>query len=124
MSSEARGLEGDTRGQAMLWFGVFAGPFAWATQLQLNYSLVGWACANGAGALLHVITILAILISVAGIFAAKRSGDRLRAAAAENNRVWERRMFVAKSGLMFSAFFVVVIAAHEIPNVILRPCAW
>lgn len=123
MTTQTRELD-DRKAIAKLWFGVFGGPFAWALHLQLNYALVGWACANDAGLLLHAIAIAAILITIASAFAARSSLRRLERSPLDVDRVMERRIFMAKSGVILSLFFVLVIFAHEIPNLILRPCAW
>ena len=94
-----------------LWSGIFAGPIAWAINLQLRYALVHWACEHGSRWVLLWIAVPLFLICVAGAFLARTglAGS-------------QREHFMAYGGLMLSAIFAITILASMIPDLFLSPC--
>jgi hypothetical protein len=110
-----------------LWFGVLAGPVAWAALLQTNYVLSYVACEQRQTWMLHLATALAIVvIAMGGLMAWRampRSGihDGDLAETAETTAV-KRAHFMAVGGLILCAWFALVVFATFIPVLVLHPC--
>lgn len=106
------------------WTGLLAGPIAWALHMQANYMLVPWACEKSGGAIvLYVVTILALLITAGGAFAAWRglqeSGDEETDGP---DIIASRAHFMGALGLFTSAMFFLVIIAQALPGFFFHPC--
>src|SRR5829696_8250191 len=100
----------------VLWAGVMAGPLAWALHQQVSYMLVPTACAKGTEGMLHLVTMGALLIAVAGAWTSWRSWKRLPEGPTDEGDTKEtRRRFMALWGLGLSLAFILVIVAGEIP---------
>src|SRR3954471_14778101 len=56
----------ETRQNLALWFGFFAGPVAWAVQLQTVYALTLRACVNEDVTALHVVALLCLFMGLIG----------------------------------------------------------
>ena len=109
---------------AGLWYGVFAGPVAWALDEQASYFLVQTACDSGRPLLLHLVSLAAFLAALAGIFLSWRAWTRLRgeeeaASTSQGLPAESRRLFQALFGMVLSTGFALAILATEIPNLIL-----
>jgi nicotinamide riboside transporter PnuC len=113
-------------GQLSLWFGILGGPTAWFAHLVIAYSLVPVACARGLEIVLYLVIPAMILIAAAAGFFAWR-GWRLASDGEEKNNngrklVFDRVRFMALSGIVMSAFFLVVIIAQSVPILAYGPC--
>jgi Na+/proline symporter len=110
-------------GAAELWAGVLAGPIAMLVELQTNYALVLWACGAGREWALHLVALVALLVTVAGGLLSVRNWRRMGA-------VWEdggagvvpRSRFMAVLGMLVGVLFALVIIAQWIPIFIYGPC--
>lgn len=122
----------ETRGSARLWFGVLAGPVAWAIQLGVDWFLAEVvACsssANPAGEIgsvpLYAVTatINAVLLAITAI-AALVSARSLRMLRSHGDRTTgERAEWMARSGLINSVVFMVIIAASYVSIATTRGC--
>ena len=135
MRSEADAREitrAETRGSALLWFGVLGGPIAWATQLILTYSLEEWfACAPATtdrGDVLGLdVTTVALLITAVLTVVAAASG--LVALGCyrklQNNggdEIRSRARWMAVAGMMNSILYVIIILASFGPPIMLGVC--
>jgi len=49
---------------AELWAGVLVGPMAALIQLQVNYALVLWSCSHHSTLPLHVVSALALFLTI------------------------------------------------------------
>ena len=111
------------RRDVLLWLAFLAGPVAWALQLQVNYSLTATACAMGGKTFLHLVSLGALLLALAGAFLAWRWWKKLPEGSTEMGDAEEsRRRFMALAGVTMCAFFALLIVAAEIPNWTLRVC--
>src|ERR1041384_6700823 len=54
---------------AMVWWTMFAGPWAWACDLGFSYLLAQHACSTGHHYVLHVITVVCSVIALSGFAA-------------------------------------------------------
>ena len=119
------------RGSARLWFGVLAGPAAWAIQLTVNYLFEEWiSCTPGSRtqglilgistkqwivmvtAVLAFVTVVALVVSVA-------SHRRLRSSDESTGR---RALWMARVGIINSAIFLLPIVLAVMPTVLLQTC--
>lgn len=106
------------------WTGLLAGPVAWLLQLQVAYTLIPWACTHDQqGISLHVVTLVALLLSVAGAFVSWREWQRAgRELPGPAGGPIPRSRFMAVMGLATSAFFFLVILMQGLASFILHPC--
>jgi hypothetical protein len=109
-----------------LWFGIVAGPLAWAALLQTNYVLSYVACEQRHTWMLHLSAAVALLIVAAGAFATWKAapppGPDDMPSADPADAAIVRARFMATGGLMLCAWFALVIIATEIPPLVLQPC--
>jgi len=106
-----------------LWTGVLAGPVIWAADLTVSYALVGWACSSRQFGVLHVITLLSIVLVIAGAWICWLGLQQTRGdVPSDGGRPRERARFMAVLGLASSAFFIVAILANEMPRWVLHGC--
>ena len=111
-----------TRRDAALWACVLAGPVAWMLDLGLSYLLVGHAQKSGHKLSLYLVTGLAALITALGAWRAWRAWSEVRESPpAPEGRVRGRARFMALSGVVLCAFFLLVIVADAIPKIIHTP---
>jgi hypothetical protein len=113
---------------ASLWFGIVAGPLAWAALLQTNYVLSYVACEQRHTWMLHLSAAVALALIAAGAYAswtaAPLGGAEDEASPDPADAAVNRARFMAISGLALCAWFSLVILATEIPVLVLQPCAW
>lgn len=117
-------LEHFTKGPGVveLWFGVLAGPLAALTQLEANYALVLWACGTGREWSLHLVSLLALLVTVAAGLIAFYNWRRVRANLEDGGGPVSRSRLMAGVGALISALISLVIIAQWLPVFIYGPC--
>lgn len=122
----------ESTGSWLLWVGVLGAPFAWVTQLVVNYSLEEWfACSPGTrteGEVLGigvrafaigVTTLLTGIALIAGV-AAIHCYRRTRTGA--TNDVAGRVRWLARAGILNSALYLLIILPAFAPPLILDVC--
>jgi hypothetical protein len=111
---------------AALWFGILAGPLAWAALLQTNYVLSYVACEQRHTWMLHLSAVVALALIAAGALAswgaAPGHGPDDAPSADPADATVLRARFMATGGLVLCAWFALVILATEIPAILLHPC--
>ncbi|MFL5155078.1 MAG: hypothetical protein ACJ8C3_19715 [Microvirga sp.] len=111
------------RRDILLWLAVLAGPFAWALHEQVSYMLTPTACASGRHVLLHLVSLGALLIALAG---AALGWSRFKAAPQGSTEKGDpegsRIRFMALAAATSCVFFALVILAAEVPNLVLGVC--
>jgi hypothetical protein len=123
MSGEAARQYWDDIGLVKLLAGVFLGPAAWALNLEINYSLVKWACASDTPQLLPLLSAAALTMVACGFALSWRCWTQLRAGAdPDGARVVDRSYFLAVSGLGLNALFALVILTTGALHFIVSPC--
>ena len=109
-----------------LWFGVLAGPLAWAALLQTNYVLSYVACERRQTWMLHLATALAIIVIAMGGLTAWRAMRRSDSDDSESldtaQTALKRTRFMAVGGAILCAWFALVVFATAIPTLVLHPC--
>jgi hypothetical protein len=132
----ARGRVSD----ALLWIGLFAAPALWSIQQLLGYSVLAHRCfpatvpldgrsPGGPWVLALVVTIIAIVVSLAagGVsLRAWRRSSAERAAGNEEASLLEvgegRTRFMAYGGLLLSGLFLVAVLFSGISLLVLPHC--
>jgi hypothetical protein len=110
------------RGKSSLrrsWYGFLAPAVAWAAHLQIGYALTGWVCRHGGIALLHSVSLAALILSVSGGWIAWRTARTL---ASEVESGPDSRRILNVLGIAGSVLFSVVITAQWIAVLSLDPC--
>ena len=113
----------DDIGLVKLLAGVFIGPAGWLLNLQINYSLVKWACASGNAQVLPILSAAALALIGCGLWVSWRCFTRLRDQAdPRGGRVVDRSYFLAVAGLCLSALFGLVVLTGGALHFIVSPC--
>ena len=108
---------------AMVWWTMFAGPWAWACDLGFSYLLAQHACSTGHHYVLHVITVVCSVIALSGFAAGWTAYSALPEEANEEGiRPIDLTHFQVLIGIVFSLAFTMVILAEAVPRWILNPC--
>jgi hypothetical protein len=104
----------------ILWSGILAGPVAWAFDLFLSYSLTQWSCARERVAMLHVMTLGALVVIACGLVLVQRALRGVpEGASLDGGRSVDRARFMAMLGLASCALFGVTVIAGALPPWIL-----
>jgi hypothetical protein len=111
-----------------LWTGLLTGPLAWLALLQTNYILAYVACETRQTWFMHLATAIAVLLVAAAGFGAWRASDGPITSdeqpsgplSQETRR--QRARWMAFGAVAFSAWFILVILAMEIPIIVLQEC--
>jgi hypothetical protein len=105
------------------WIGVVGGALAWLAFLQINYALTPSACNSGDKTPLAIVTMIALLGTIAAALAAWRSWHHSGAnGAIKEGGATRVSRFMAFSGMGLSAFFALVVLASAIPIIFLGAC--
>lgn len=103
------------------WLRVALGAPAvgWFFQLCASYAIAAYACAHDRVWILHGISVIALLLSGAGVAVAWKHRiawrDRDTEAPAEQR-------FLAVGSLLLAGLFFLIIATGELSNWLLEPC--
>ncbi len=106
----------------LLYYGMFAGPFAWAFDEGFSYMLTQHSCSTGHFYVLHTITVIAILIALSGVFVSQQQLSAAGDGNEEGGTMRDRAFFMARLGLSLSIGFTLVVIALGVPRWVLSPC--
>jgi hypothetical protein len=105
------------------WFALSLAPAAWLIVQGVGYPLVRWVCATGNSRILLVISVIALLMTVAGILLGASSLLSLSGmATVDGGRKTDRRYFVAQLAVGFNVLMALLIAATALSQGVLSPC--
>jgi hypothetical protein len=123
MRKEAARPYWDEIGLVKLLAGLFIGPAAWLLNLQVNYSLVKWACASGHAEVLPAFSGAAFALVAGGFILSWGCFSRLRGQAdPRGGQVADRSYFLAVAGLWVNAVFTLLIVTSGSLHFIVSPC--
>src|SRR3954467_14940571 len=106
-----------------LWWSFWAGFVAWGLDLGISYVLEQHSCSTGHYYVLHVTSLVCFAMALSGIATGYKEFKLLpENTREEGGSHFERALFQAVMGMVFSASFAVVIIAGSVPRWILRPC--
>jgi hypothetical protein len=115
-----------------LWFGLVAGPAAWALHEMLSYAVAGQACTDGVArlgplgeggvrALLVVIAVGAVAAALAGMMVSWRNLRALRSAP-ETSPSRGRMHLMALAGVLVSVMALVGLLYAGLPTLLVDLC--
>jgi hypothetical protein len=105
-----------------LWAGILAGPIAWASDLGASYALVQWTCASQRVGVLHLISLLALMLTMGGAVMSWMALQHTDHLATDAGQPRARARFMAVLGLSINALFAAAIIAGAIPRWVLNAC--
>jgi hypothetical protein len=113
----------DSRHIRALWVGLLLAPTAFLINLEVAYALVPTACASRNVLPVHLVHLACLLLTLFGLLTAWRSWKTTGASwPGEQGDPLSRSRFMAGTGMLMSAMFVLVIVAQWIPSFVLNPC--
>lgn len=106
------------------WIGavVVAVPSVYVLGLSLNYALLPWACGAERPLAMHLVTLAALVLIVAGGGLAWRARRRARAAGFLEAEPGAH--FLLSLAVLVSGLFAVAVLAEWLPQLVLNPCLW
>jgi hypothetical protein len=106
-----------------LWAGVLVAPLVTAIEQELDFALVHWACVNGAQWVLHVIDLIALLITLGAAAIAWRCWTQAgRENPDDTGGIPAATRFMALGGFGLSLMFSLVVLAHGIEMFLMGVC--
>jgi amino acid transporter len=106
-----------------LWVLLIAGPLLAAAEQQANFVLVRQACSMQRNLALYVVTIVAMLLTIAtamiGVSILRRAGAEW---PTESSDLANRIRFISVLGILSSVMSFLVILAQGIATVNFDPC--
>ncbi len=105
-----------------LWVGLTVAPAAWFLQLAVGYALVPMVCSHGSAWSMHLVSAVALLAALSGVWAGWRSVRHTAPSGGEESAARGAR-FLAIAGLLLSAYFALIIAMAWLPSFLVESCA-
>lgn len=106
-----------------LWMLLIVGPAIVAAEQQINFILVRQACSAQRNLALYVVTIVAMVLTIAAAMVAGSLWRRAGAAwPTEESDLANRIRFISMLGILSSAMSFLVILAQGIATVVFNPC--
>ena len=106
-----------------LWWGILAGPVAFALDEVLSYAIVQHSCSTAHHGWLTFYTVLGIVLAISGFISARACYSRLPASiSTEEGSTHSRARWMAIYGMAASLVFIVVIIALAIPKWAMSAC--
>lgn len=114
----------DDRGRPLaLLFGMLGPPVIWAARFMVSYTLVPVACRSGSTVLLHLVTGVALAATAAaGLVAWRRWRQVGGGTQLDLDGAAARTRFMAITGMLSSALFIIVTVAEWLASVMVHPC--
>lgn len=113
----------DERAPVAQWVGMFLAPAVFAVHLEITYNVIPWACVRGGELWVHVVDVLALLLSLLGTVVAWRVWQRTsREAPSESGGSVSRTSFLGACGLGFGAIISLVLLAQWVASFFISPC--
>ena len=113
----------NARSYALQALALLGAPLAWFLGFNLDYLLVRSACSSDTMLPLHMVTIVAMALTIGSGFAAhhewRRAGGGWPGAA---DGPVARTRFIGVLGMLAAAYFVLVIGAEWLTKLFLDPC--
>jgi hypothetical protein len=106
-----------------LAYGVIGAPLSALLMQSVAYNGVHWACGHNNVILIQLIPVPFVLAGAVALWMAWRDWSAVgRITRADGSTVAERTRFVALSGVILSAFGLLLILAMWIPMIVFDPC--
>jgi hypothetical protein len=105
-----------------LWTSVLGGPIAFLVNLQVNYTMVDWACNTGHDAGLHLAHLVSLALAVGAGWLGLTLWRRIGGAPESGGGSESRSRFLAVLGVSGGALFALSILAQWITVMVLGSC--
>ncbi|HEX4793329.1 MAG TPA: hypothetical protein VH370_06035 [Humisphaera sp.] len=107
-----------------LWTAVLGAPFIWFMQMQSGYSLVLWVCKGHSTLVLHLITIIAAVLTLIGAFLSWRQFRQSGGGSPDetDGGAGARRRFLGALGAVSGLLYATLIIAQGIASFFFDPC--
>lgn len=107
-----------------LWVGVIGAPMVWATQLQAGYTISQFVCGNGMSLWSHVVTLVAMILTIVAAVLCWREWKRLGAGSTEETEGGPvpREWFLSVLGFALSCLMTLVILLQGAASFFLDGC--
>ena len=109
------------KGNFPLWVGMLLPPMVWSTQLETLYLTSEYGCFSNDFLWNHVVSVIAIVVSLTGTFVAWRHWHSGRSDET-GEMVPSRKQFMALLGILTGSLFTLVIIAQWLPTLMGVPC--
>lgn len=108
----------------MLWIGFILPPLAWAIEMEAMWLTTEWGCDKSEFKWNHAVAIIALLISIAGVFIAWTQG-RATANTPEATTIEQpsTRDFMSVVATVLGILFTMLIFAQYLPTLMGVPCS-
>src|SRR3954466_8781271 len=112
------------------WPGIFGLAYSFvgaplsALYMQLSaYAGVQWACGHRNPITVHLVPVIFLLLATIALWLSWRDWTAVgRLTRAEGVTISERTRFVALSGVILSAFSIMLIIGMWLPMIVFNPC--
>jgi hypothetical protein len=105
-----------------LWTSVLGGPIAFLVNLQVNYTMVDWACNTGHDVGLHLAHLVALALAVGAGWLGLTLWRRIGGAPDSGGGSESRSRLLAVLGVSGGALFALSILAQWITVMVLGSC--
>jgi hypothetical protein len=106
-----------------LAYGFVGAPLSALYMQVIAYAGVQWACGHRNPITIHVVPAIFLLLGIVAVWLSWRDWSAVgRVTRAEGATISHRTRFIALSGLILSAFGVVLILAMWLPMFVFTPC--
>lgn len=112
----------DARQIRGLWIGLLLAPIAFLVNLEVAYALVPAACSSRNELPIHLVHLACLLLTLYALLSAWHSWKAAGTTSPAEEGGLARSRFMAGTGLLVSAMFMLVIVAQWIPSLVLDPC--
>ncbi len=112
--------------QFSLWYGLLAGGMAWLVHLILAWVIAEFGCVSRFHELRFAgltavawsglaMSVALLVVAASALWIARNNELRLHHSVTEPTLDRDSRLFMARSGVMASATFIIIIAVQTIP---------
>ncbi len=107
----------------LLWVAFFAGPAAWAVNLQGSYTLVPFVCGGAWRPLIHVVGLSAAVVATGGLALALRIWRKAGSPRTSDEPGRRGALEILSfASVATSGFFLFIILVQIVPVFLLDPC--
>jgi hypothetical protein len=112
------------RGRSVaLWAGVIGAPLLWGIQFEATYALSPWACNGSIHAIIHLVTIVAIVIALFFAYLSRRDWRAAGGSPEETDGgTIPRIRFLGALGMFLSLLSAMIILAQGIASLFFEGC--
>ena len=104
----------------MYWSGIIGAPVVFLTALSAAYALVPWACRSQHHGALDLVSVVALVLTLAATAWGAYGWRRARAGG--GSPLGARRMFLAQLAVASGALSTIAVMGHWATRLAVAPC--